>query len=113
MHSWAPPGVVGSGSAVGIERRRRSPLHAYSRRVSHEEAAEGWLLVEKAALRFFPPEGETFTVDGARVCVESRPCACRGPDKPHRHWLLRLPGLVLGSRVSLVREGEGVYRSGR
>jgi len=86
----------------------------YRRGPSHEEAQEGYLLVEKAKLAFFPPEGEPFELDGREASVESYPCTCRGPEKPHRHWLVRVGGLRQGEVVEVMREGSATYslRSG-
>ncbi|MGE5596494.1 MAG: hypothetical protein ACM3S1_10735 [Hyphomicrobiales bacterium] len=86
----------------------------YSRKVSSEEAREGYLLVEKRALgRFFPQPGAPFPfADGAAArtaTVESTPCTCRGPEKPHEHYFVRVPGLVRGERVTVHRDGGG-YR---
>ena len=83
----------------------------YSRKVSGEEAEEGHLMVLKDRLSFFPAEGERFSVQIGGVthetAVESYHCECRGPDKPHEHWFIRLPGLVKGERVTLSRAAGG------
>jgi hypothetical protein len=81
----------------------------YRRVVSAEEAREGYVLVEKARLRSFPPEGEAFRLEGRETTVESYGCACRGPERPHRHWFLRLGGLTPGAVVEIVREADGAY----
>jgi hypothetical protein len=77
----------------------------YERRVSGEEASEGYLFVLKEALRFFPPAGEPFALLDAgqprSATVESYPCTCRGPEKPHEHWFIRRPGLRAGERVAI------------
>ncbi len=86
-------------------------MDTYTRKVSPEEAREGYLLVEKARLSFFPPEGEEFALDGRPARVESYPCTCRGPEKPHRHRLLRLEGLRAGETVELRRAGGAYTRS--
>lgn len=86
---------------------------AYERRVSAEEAREGYLLVLKDRLRFFPPVGEPFVLatpaGPLEARVEAEPCTCRGPELPHEHWRIRLAGLARGARVRVTREGEG-YR---
>lgn len=85
----------------------------YRRRISSEEAREGFVLVEKSRLDFFPRPERSFTlVEGraSRVAkVESYPCECRGPEKPHEHWFIRRPGLVAGEDVEFVRMGDGTY----
>ena len=88
----------------------------YERRVSAEEAARNrYLLVEKRAVGFFPPEGAWFQLDGREARVESYACTCRGPERPHRHWFLRVEGLHesewvvvehAGDAYRLVRTGE-------
>lgn len=81
----------------------------YSRRVSTEESREGYLLVEKARLAFFPPPGTPFELvlhpDTHAAAVESYACQCRGPQKPHEHYFVRVPGLAKGERVTIHREG--------
>jgi hypothetical protein len=81
----------------------------YRRVVSAEEAREGYVLVEKARLSLFPPEGEAFPLEGRETTVESYGCTCRGPERPHRHWFLRLDGLTPGGVVEIVRETNGSY----
>lgn len=79
----------------------------YTRKVSSEEASEGYLMVEKAKLGFFPAEGEQFELEGAgTVALDSYPCTCRGPEKAHRHWLIRLGGLEKGAPVTIRRDGS-------
>jgi hypothetical protein len=78
-------------------------MDTYARRVSAEEARSGFLLVEKAKLPFFPPEGEPFLLDGGEARVESYACVCRGPARPHRHWFLRLGGLRAGDEIRIAR----------
>ena len=86
---------------------------SYRRKVSREEADEGYLFVTKDRLGFFPPEGIAFRLDdGGRTRsaeLESRACTCRGPERPHRHWFVRWPGLVAGEHVELVADGDA-YR---
>jgi len=77
----------------------------YQRKISSEEAREGYILVEKARLSFFPPVGATFELaDGdssRRARVESYHCECRGPDKPHEHYFIRCDNLARGERVTI------------
>lgn len=86
---------------------------SYERKISSEEAREGYILVEKAALGFFPPIGRAFELAGgggtASARVEARDCECRGPEKPHQHYFIRRGGLAQGSRWRLTRDG-GAYR---
>lgn len=88
---------------------------AYERKVSKEEAEESYLLIEKAKLGFFPPEGQPFAVRfegvGLPARIESYSCECRGPERPHRHWILRLPAMKAGqrARVELQKGARHVY----
>jgi hypothetical protein len=90
----------------------------YSRKVSSEEAREGYLLVLKNKLQLFPPLGKKFdlvqndAVGKARV--ESYRCTCRGPDLPHEHYFIRWKGLRPKDRVEIredpERQGKYVVR---
>jgi hypothetical protein len=86
---------------------------SYERKVSSEEAREGYLLVEKSRLGLFPPVGTPFvlaTPTGDRLAtLEARDCTCRGPEKPHRHYFVRQPGLQPGSLWRITVEDAG-YR---
>jgi hypothetical protein len=87
---------------------------AYSRKVSSEEAREGYLLVLRNKLQLFPPLGRRFdlvqndVVDEARV--ESYRCTCRGPELPHEHYFIRWKGLRPKDRVEIREDPE---RQGR
>lgn len=85
-------------------------METYSRKLSAEEAREGCVLVLKDRLGFFPPVGKSFRLQcGVRTVrsrVESRACECRGPDKPHEHYFIRLRGLAAKSIVTFRRESE-------
>ncbi len=83
------------------------PSGVYSRKVSSEEAHQGYVMVVKDRLPFFPPVGEAFalaTESGERLArVESYHCECRGPHLPHEHYFIRLPGLATGDRVEIAK----------
>lgn len=79
----------------------------YERRISSEEAAEGYVMVLKDRLNYFPPVGDSFALNGAPARVEARHCECRGPEKPHEHYFIRRAGLAKGQRVSITRLGAG------
>ena len=85
----------------------------YSRKVSAEEEREGYLMVLKDRLSFFPPLRESFAleIDGTErvATVDSYRCECRGPDKPHEHYFLRLPGLRKGEQVSIIHRADDAY----
>jgi hypothetical protein len=93
------------------------PATIYERKISSEEAREGYILVEKARLNLFPAIGEPFDlVDEAgrrsRARVEARDCECRGPEKPHEHYFIRRDGLEPGSRWRIAKDGDA-YRLSR
>ncbi len=79
----------------------------YRRRISSEEAREGYILVLKDRLLFFPPIGERFTITGqgfhTDAAVEARPCVCRGPGLPHEHYFIRLAGLAPRQEIEVER----------
>jgi hypothetical protein len=78
----------------------------YRRRVSAEEAREGYVLVLKNRLGFFPPIGEPFTLalggSSCRARVEAIACTCRGPELPHEHYHIRWPGLRAGQQIEIL-----------
>jgi hypothetical protein len=88
----------------------------YSRRVSSEEAREGYLLVLKNKLQLFPHVGEEFDIIqhgfAVRAKVESYGCTCRGPELPHEHYFIRWKGLEPKDRVEIQEDPEigGRYR---
>ena len=86
----------------------------YARRIGREEARLGRIAVSKADLGVFPAPGEPFRAtaegDHHELRVESYPCECRGPAKPHEHRFIAWPGVREGDTVTFVREGERSYR---
>jgi hypothetical protein len=72
----------------------------YTRRISAEEAREGYVLVLKDKLAWFPAVGRSFQVvmgpSTKRIAVQSYRCECRGPKEPHEHYYLPLDGLERG-----------------
>jgi hypothetical protein len=87
---------------------------AMRRRVSAEEARDGYLMIEKTWLRQLPPVGESFLLDdrGATRCVtiEAAHCECRGPEKPHDHYRIAIPALERGTEVTLERVDRDGFR---
>lgn len=85
----------------------------YTRKISAEEAREGYILILKDKLALFPPPGEPFTLvregRAGRTSIEAIPCACRGPAKPHAHYHLPAAGLRAGERVVIVGDGAGRF----
>ena len=86
----------------------------YSRKVSSEEAREGYLLVLKSKLQLFPHLGREFDLVqndiGGKAKVESYRCTCRGPELPHEHYFIRWKGLRPKDRVEIREDPE---RQGR
>ena len=78
---------------------------SYSRKISSKEAKNGFILVLKDKLSFFPPLGEVFTLkfEGltCNVQLEAYPCVCRGPDKPHEHYFIPWNNLQAGDKVEI------------
>jgi hypothetical protein len=85
----------------------------FTRTVSAEESVEGYIMVPKNELRYFPPGKKRFLLvdEGKRrkVKVESYQCECRGPEKPHKHYFLRKPGLQRGNSVEICKDGEAKF----
>jgi hypothetical protein len=75
----------------------------YTRKISSEEASEGYILVLKNKLNLFPPIGKQFIImhdnQKRKVKVKSYPCTCQGPDLPHEHYLIRWKGLRAKEKV--------------
>jgi len=79
--------------------------HVYSRRISSEEAREGYILVLKNKLPFFPSLGTDFELVRDRrprkVRMKSYSGTCRGPDEPHEHYLIQWKGLKPKDQVEI------------
>ena len=82
----------------------------YERKISSEEAKQGYFLVLKNKLSFFPGIGSPFSVKhGAKkkkAIVESYHCECQGPDEPHEHYFVKWPGLAKGDHLVVRRMSE-------
>jgi hypothetical protein len=85
----------------------------YGRKISAEEAREGYVFVRKDQLSFFPPLLTAFRLEtpagGTASQVESYPCVCRGPDLPHEHYFIRCQGLRKGTKVVIRHTDEAGY----
>ena len=84
-----------------------SSKNSYSRKISSKEAKENFVFILKNKLTFFPEFGEKFELsDGnstREVSIESYPCTCRGPDRPHEHYFIRWNGLEAGNKVEIAQ----------
>lgn len=87
--------------------------NAYSRKISRAEAQKDFIFILKNKLSFFPPLGDNFELVNDEVSkevkVESYPCTCRGPERPHEHYFIRWEGLEAGDKVEIVEYFEGKY----
>lgn len=90
----------------------------YSRRLSTTEIKEGFILILKGKVKFFPEVGKTFRLRFGgkeyKTSVKAIDCTCQGPDKPHVHWHLdaqTFARLLRGSRpqVTISRLNEETY----
>ncbi len=81
---------------------------AYSKKLSLEEARQGYILILKNELSYFPPVGKLFLLvrDGhsRRARVESYACNCHGPGEPHKHFFITSSGLKVGDRVAIRKD---------
>lgn len=86
---------------------------AYSRKISSKEASENFIFILKSRLSFFPTYGEKFELaDGdlsREVKVESYPCTCRGPEKPHEHYFICWEGLEAGDKLEITKSSDDKY----
>jgi hypothetical protein len=85
----------------------------FKRKLSTEEAAEGYILIPKSDLGFFPPTNKIFTLvdEGKhrRAKVQSYHCECRGPEKPHEHYFLQKSGLQKWNNVEIRKNSEALF----
>lgn len=84
--------------------------NVYSRKISPTEADSDFIFILKNKLPFFPPLGDSFEVTNDEVSkevkVESYPCTCRGPDRPHEHYFIRFEGLEAGDKIKITKDPE-------
>ncbi len=80
----------------------------YARMISEEESRNGYFMVVKDRLSFFPVPGTCFDLcHGSslrQAKVESYRCECRGHEKPHEHYFIRYRGLKAGDRIIVQRD---------
>ncbi|MBA4181494.1 MAG: hypothetical protein C0506_12965 [Anaerolinea sp.] len=81
--------------------------------MSSEERRDGYVMVLKDWLGFFPPVGQEFSLerDGRTepARIDAEPCTCRGPEKPHEHYSLRVPNLGDATQVTVSKLAGGSY----
>ena len=82
-------------------------LTTYERKISSLEAQQGYFLILKNKLSFFPEVGSSFSLTNGHVKkeakIESYHCECQGPDQPHEHYFVRWSGLVRGDHLIVKR----------
>lgn len=85
----------------------------YSRKISKKEAENDFIFILKSQLSFFPELGDPFELVDSNlskeVKVESYPCTCRWPEKPHEHYFIRWEGLEAGDEVEIIKSSENKY----
>ena len=81
--------------------------NTYERTISSLEAQQGYVLILKNKLSFFPEVGSSFPLTDGHVKkeakIESYHCECQGPDQPHDHYFVRWSGLAQGDRLTVKR----------
>lgn len=89
--------------------------NVYSRKISSKEAQEGFIFILKNKLSFFPDINDTFELMDGKisrdVMIDSYPCTCRGPDRPHEHYFIGWEGLESGDKIEITKApgNEGKY----
>lgn len=79
----------------------------YSRKISSKEAEKGFIFILKNKLSSFPALNDNFVLRDTKlsreVCVDSYPCICRGPDRPHEHYFIGWEGLEAGDKIEITK----------
>ena len=79
----------------------------YSRKISSKEAKKGFIFILKNRLSFFPPLNHTFEIVNGEISkevnIQSYPCTCRGPDRPHEHYFIEFEGLKAGNKIEITK----------
>ena len=85
----------------------------YSRKISSTEADNDFIFILKNKLSFFPELGNIFELTDdnltKEVKVESYPCTCRGPERPHEHYFIHWEGLESGDKIEITKDHEDKY----
>jgi hypothetical protein len=91
----------------------------YRRKISAQESQEGFIMVLKESLKFFPKIDKPFKVkidaEEFETMVEAYDCWCMGPKKPHMHY--RIPirkfrvkfPLHRGLVITFTRVGDDLF----
>ncbi len=82
--------------------------NVYSKKISSEEAQEGFILIFKNKLSFFSSVGSTFDLVKDNLCkrvkVEAVHCTCRGLNLPHEHYFIRWSELKAGDNIEIEKD---------
>jgi len=91
----------------------------YVRKLSGEEAVEGYVMILKESLKLFPKPGIPFKLKIGEHDVDSEikavDCWCRGPKKPHVHYRIDLTKFFkfirphFGQTISIEKIGDNQY----
>ncbi len=81
----------------------------YRRKISKEEAEEGYVFITKEALKMFPEiDRKFYLIEGKKETpakVRAVSCICMGPEEPHKHYHIQYSPLKKGETVT-IRQGE-------
>ncbi|MGZ7159024.1 MAG: hypothetical protein ACXVHR_00940 [Methanobacterium sp.] len=88
-------------------RKINMTKNGYSRKISSKEGEEGFIFILKNKLSFFPVLNQKFVLSDDKssreVSLESYPCTCRGPERPHEHYFISWKGLIAGDIVEITK----------
>ncbi len=83
------------------------------RKISAEEAAEGYIMIPKNELGFFPLVNKNFQLfdEGKqrKAKIKTYHCECRGPEKPHEHYFLIKSGLQKYDNVEIYKDNGAIF----
>ncbi len=81
-----------------------------SRKISATEVDNDFIFILKSKLSFFPDLGEEFVIVNDNISrevkIESYPCTCRGPDRPHDHYFIRWKDLEPGDKIEIIQDSK-------
>lgn len=86
---------------------------SYRRRISADEASGNFIFVAKHWLDFFPEVGKIFKLKFKNkeryAIIEAINCNCVGPERPHRHFCIKLRGIKLnkGDGIVITKHKDG------
>lgn len=87
-----------------------SSENSYYRKISSKEAENDFIFILKNRLSFFPDLNQQFKLNDEEVCVQSYPCTCRGPERPHEHYYIRWKGLKAEDKIDIIEDSDDLYQ---